>query len=243
MWKRTPQQSVRNLKQLFIMGFLKREVTTNVNPTSKFLEWKSNNKSFSFYNKELKQNEEVKLPITFMVLEEYHTIKGFSDADQTGIYSNEVLQIGSEELEVRTHKGRIIAKGKYKDIKGAVNAAGGNYHKSIYAVTNEWELINISFKGACVSEWSKFVEKGSWKRLADEWVSIESANDHKKGMVKYSTPNFAFNISLSDSEYGMVKDKATQLQEYMNKYFNKVEEIVVVAEEEVVPESINGLDF
>jgi len=40
----------------------------------------------------------------------------------------------------------------------------------------------------------------------------------------------------------MVKEKATQLQEYMNKYF-KVEEIVVVAEEEVVPESINGLDF
>ena len=62
------------------MGFLKREVTTNVNPTSKFLEWKSNNKSFSFWNKELKKNEEVKLPLTFMVLEEYHKISGFSDA-------------------------------------------------------------------------------------------------------------------------------------------------------------------
>ena len=224
------------------MGFLKREVTTNVNPTSKFLEWKSNNKSFSFWNKELKKNEEVKLPLTFMVLEEYHKISGFSDADQTGIYSNEVLQIGTEEMEVRTFKGRIIAKGLYKDIKGAVNAAGGNYHKSIYAVTNEWELINISFKGACVSEWSKFVEKGAWKRLADEWVSIESSNDHQKGMVKYSTPNFAFNISLSDTEYKVVEEKATQLQDYMNKYF-KAEEIEVEAEEVVATGNINGLDF
>ena len=224
------------------MGFLKREVTTNVNPTSKFLEWKSNNKSFSFWNKELKKNEEVKLPLTFMVLEEYHKISGFSDADQTGIYSNEVLQIGTEEMEVRTFKGRIIAKGLYKDIKGAVNAAGGNYHKSIYAVTNEWELINISFKGACVSQWSTFIEKGAWKRLADEWVSIESSNDHQKGMVKYSTPNFAFNSSLSDTEYKVVEEKATQLQDYMNKYF-KAEEIEVEAEEVVATGNINGLDF
>ena len=79
--------------------------------------------------------------------------------------------------------------------------------------------------------------------MADEWVSIESANDHKKGMVKYSTPNFAFNISLSDAEYKMVEEKATLLQEYMNKYFKKVEEIEVVAEDVVATGSINGLDF
>ena len=224
------------------MGFLKREVQTSVNPTSKFLEWKSNNKSFSFFDKDNKQNVEVKLPLTFMVLEEYHKISGFSDSDQTGIYSNEVLQIGTEEMEVKTFKGRIIAKGLYKDIKGAVNAAGGNYHKSIYAVTNEWELINISLKGACVSQWSQFVEKGAWKRLADEWVSIESAEDHQKGMVKYSTPNFAFNISLSDAEYKNVEEKATLLQEYMNKYFKKDVEVEVVSEE-LATGNINGFDF
>ena len=146
-------------------------------------------------------------------------------------------------MEVKTFKGRIISKGLYKDIKGAVNAAGGNYHKSIYAVTKEGELINISLKGAAVSKWSKLVEKGAWKRLADEFISVESAEDHKKGMVKYSTPNFAFNTSLSDAEYKMVEEKATLLQEYMNKYFKKVEEIEVVAEDVVATGSINGLDF
>ena len=74
------------------MGFLTRQ-PKSTNPTSKFMEWKSNNKSFSYYDKENKQNVEVKLPLTFLVLEEFHTIKGFSDADQTGIYSNEILQI------------------------------------------------------------------------------------------------------------------------------------------------------
>jgi len=185
------------------MGFLTRQ-PKSTNPTSKFMEWKSNNKSFSHYDKENKQNVEVKLPLTFLVLEEFHTIKGFSDADQTGIYSNEILQISAEEFEVKTFKGRIISKGNYSDIKGAVNAAGGNYHKSIYAVTKEGDLINISFKGAAVSKWSQFTEKGAWKRLKDEWVTIEDAEDHKKGMVAYSTPNFKFNTSLSDYEFNIV---------------------------------------
>lgn len=224
------------------MGFLKREIQTSVNPTSKFLEWKSNNKSFSYYDKETKQNVEVKLPITFIVLEEYHCIKGFSDSDQTGIYSNEVLQIGTEEMEVRSYKGRIIAKGLYKDIKGAVNAAGGNYHKSIYAVTKEGELINISLKGAAVSKWSKLVEKGAWKRLSDEWISIESAEDHKKGMVKYSTPNFVFNTSLSENEFKTVKAKATELENYLTTYFAKDVVVEDVAELDGV-EALESLDF
>ena len=222
------------------MGFLQRPEKKSANPTSKFLEWKSDNKCFQFYDKENKQNVPVKLPLTFLVLEEYHTVKGFNDADQTGIYSNEVLQIGTDEMEVRTFKsGRLIAKGLYKDIKGSVNAAGGNYHKSIYAVTKEGELINLSFKGASVSKWSQLTEKGAWKRLQDEWVTIEDAEDHQKGRVKYSTPNFKFNTSISNSEYQMIKAKATELEEYLKGYFNKTDEPT----EEVEPVGLDDLNF
>jgi len=217
------------------MGFLQREEKPNQNPTSKFLEWKSNHKSFTYYDKKVEDNIPVKLPLTFLVLEEYHTVKGFSDKDQTGIYSNEVLQIGNEEMEVKTFKGRLIAKGLYKDIKGMVKTAGGNYFKSIYAVTKDGELVNISFKGAAVSKWSNLIEKGAWKRLKDEWVTIEDVEEHKKGTVKYTTPNFKFNTSLSETEFNMVAEKATELQEWMARYFFK---------EEVKPEidvDVNGV--
>ena len=157
------------------MGFLDRPVQKSSNPASKFLEWKSDEQKFAYYDKEQKTNIFVDLPITFLVLEEYHTVKGFSDSDQTGIYSNEVLQTGSDEIEVKTFKGRTIAKGLYKDIKSIVDGAGGRYHKSIYAVTKEGELVNISFKGACVSKWSDFTAKGAWKRLKDEWITISEA--------------------------------------------------------------------
>ena len=223
------------------MGFLTRQ-PKSTNPTSKFMEWKSNNKSFSYYDKENKQNVEVKLPLTFLVLEEFHTIKGFSDADQTGIYSNEILQISAEEFEVKTFKGRVIAKGVYSDIKGAVNAAGGNYHKSIYAVTKEGDLINISFKGAAVSKYSQFTEKGAWKRLTNEWVTIEDAEDHKKGMVAYSTPNFKFNTSLSDYEFKIVEAKANELESYMDGYLAK-DEATKVEEPALVEDKIENVPF
>ena len=46
-------------------------------------------------------------------------------------------------------------------------------------------------------------------------MTIESAEDHKKGMVKYSTPNFVFNTSLSDAEFKIVEAKATELELYV----------------------------
>lgn len=224
------------------MGFLNRPEQKSTNPTSKFMEWKSNNKSFSYYDKENKQNVEVKLPLTFLVLEEYHTIKGFSDADQTGIYANEILHISAEEFEVKTFKGRVIAKGVYSDIKQVVNSAGGNYNKSIYAVTKDGELINISFKGAAVSKYSQFTEKGAWKRLKDEWVTIEDAEDHKKGMVAYSTPNFKFNTSLTDYEFKIVEAKANELEAYMDGYLAK-DEPTKVEEPALVEDKIENVPF
>ena len=224
------------------MGFLNRPEQKSTNPTSKFMEWKSNNKSFSYYDKENKQNVEVKLPLTFLVLEEYHTIKGFSDSDQTGIYANEILQISAEEFEVKTFKGRVIAKGVYSDIKQVVNSAGGNYNKSIYAVTKEGDLINISFKGAAVSKYSQFTEKGAWKRLKDEWVTIEDAEDHKKGNVVYATPNFKFNTSLTDYEFKIVEAKANELEAYMDGYLAK-DEPGKVEEPALVEDKIENVPF
>lgn len=202
------------------MGFIDRPVTKSVSPISKYLEWKSNDKCFSYYDKENKTNVLVPLPLEFIVLEEYHTVKGFSDSDQTGIYSNEVLQISAEEMEVKTFKGRVIAKGVYNEIKTTVNAAGGNYHKSMYVITNDGELLNLSFKGAVVGKWSTFTQKGEFRRLKSEWVSIKTVEDHKKGMVNYSTPNFEFDNKITQKDIDGIMPKVNEFTEYMKNYFD-----------------------
>lgn len=225
------------------MGFLDRPTQKSSNPATKFLEWKSETKNFAYYDKNQKTNIFIDLPFTFIVLEEYHTIKGFSDADQTGIYSNEVLQTGSDEMEVKTFKGRIIAKGLYKDIKPVVDASGGKYHKSIYAVTKGGELINIALKGSCVREWSEFTAKGAYKRLKDEWVTITKAKDQKKGRVNYSTPVFKFDSSLNDDEFEMVSEHAQVFSDYMNNYLAKPINNIQVNEPEELEADPDDLEF
>lgn len=201
------------------MSWLERPEKKSSNPATKFLEWKSNDKCFSYYDKEKQENVKVPLPLKFVILEHYHTIKGWNDASESGIYSNEVLYTGSEELEVKSFKGGLIVKGIYKDIKQKVNESGGKYHRSIYAVTNDLEIINISLKGAAVSEYSKFIKENGDNFFTQNWVEITDVIDGKKGSIKFSSPVFKKSTPIKDAS--KIKPFAETLQSYMNDYMPK----------------------
>jgi len=201
------------------MSWLERPEKKSSNPAAKFLEWKSNDKCFSYYDKEKKENVKVPLPLKFVILEHYHTVKGWNDSSESGIYANEVLYTGSEELEVKSFKGGEIAKGLYKDIRSKIIDAGGKYHRSIYAVTNDLEIINIAIKGAAVSEYSKFIEVNGDNFFTQNWVEVSDVVDGKKGSIKYSSPVFKKSNEIKDSS--KLKPFAETLQAYMNEYTPK----------------------
>lgn len=199
------------------------EGSTNPNPTKKYLEWKSSKQSFSYYDRESKKNFDVDLPLKFLFIVQYHTVKGFNDASNSGIYSNEVAFIGKEEMNVKSFKGGPIASGLYSDIKLKVNAAGGSYHKSIYVMLEDGSIGNISLKGSAVSEWSEFLEKN--KHLTDnQWVEVNKADAKKKGSVSYSTPSFEIGKVLTKAEAMKVDASVKELQAYLNSYFEKPSE-------------------
>jgi len=196
------------------------EKSTSSNPTSKYLEWKSNDKAFSYYDKESGQNVKVELPLKFLFLQNYHTVKGWNDASSSGIYSNEVFFIGSEPMTVRAFKGGVLAEGLYKDIKTAITNAGGKYHRSIYVMLEDGSVANISLKGAGVRQWSDFMEAN--KNLVDnQWIEVNNANEEKKGSIKYSTPNFTLGKSLSKADSSKADDVADELKTYLDAYFNR----------------------
>lgn len=181
------------------------------NPAVKFLEWKSNDKQFSFYDKEAKENVPVELPLKFQFLEEFHCVKGWHDASGSSITSNEVKLISVEPLEVKSFKGGPIANGLYKEIKPVIQAAGGSYHRSIYAILNG-EIVNITLKGAAVAAYSEFMKENS-NQTESAFMEITGASDHKKGSIKYSTPDFsvgkAFSKALltaADEAYVVIAD-------------------------------------
>jgi hypothetical protein len=170
------------------------------NPATKFIDWKSNDKNFSYYDKETKENVAIALPFKFLVLDELHTIKGWNDATQSGIYSNEVKFISKEVMTVKPFKGNEIAKGLYKDIKEKIVSAGGHYVKSIYIMLEDGTLANLQLKGSAVQQWGEFTNKNR-TRLPDEWVVVKTTKDGKKGAVKFSMPEFAFEKSYRNQKW------------------------------------------
>ena len=78
--------------------------------------------------------------------------------------------------------------------------------------------------------------------MKSEWVTIEDAEDHKKGMVAYSTPNFKFNTSLTDYEFKIVEAKANELESYMDGYLAK-DEPAKVEEPALVEDKIENVPF
>lgn len=208
------------------------------NPSTKFIEWKSNDKGFSYYDKETKENVAIPLPFKFLVLDELHTIKGWNDASSSQINSNEVKFISRDQMVVKPFKGNEIAKGLYKDIKEKIKAAGGHYVKSVYCMLEDGSIANLQLKGAACQSYGDFTAK-TRSRLTDEWVVVDKAIDGKKGAVKYTTPGFAFEKSLSDSEADLADEAFNILEAYLKTYLTKAETI----ETEVVEETIEDEDF
>ena len=195
------------------------------NPATKFLSWKSNDKHFEFFDKENKVKVPVELPFKFLALDEMHTVSGWSDSCNSGIYSNEVKFISKEIMTVKPFKGNEIAKGLYSDIKEKIKAAGAHYVKSIYIMLEDGSLANIQLKGAACQAWGEFTKKNR-TRLPDEWVTVKKAVEGKKGAVKFYTPEFTFDKSLSESEMDLADEAFGILETYLKAYLVKAEPII-----------------
>jgi len=186
-------------------------VTVTEKPAAKYLEWASEQGKFKYYDKDKKENVLIDIP-RFLVLMQFHTVKGWNDASQSAVYSNEVKIIGTQEMEVKSFKGGPIAKGLYKDIKEKIVQAGGHYTKSVYIMTESGDVWNLQMKGAVVQEWGEAFNKCQG-RFADEWVKLDKVDKRKKGRVEYTVPMFKFDGVTSDSESALADKSYDALAE------------------------------
>lgn len=192
------------------MGRRSEVQSTNTNPAEIFVEWSSKKQCFTYYDKEKKENVNLKLPFTFLYLAERTTVKGFDNQDEIGIYSNEVKYL-TEEMQVKNFNGKEIAKGLWENISGNVKNRGGKFAKSVYAMTKKGTLINIALYGSSIGEWFEFTKK-SKSRLPDEWITVKTFEERKKMGNTYYVPIFEYNKSLTDEE-GKLADEAYQIFE------------------------------
>lgn len=186
------------------------------NPAKFFIKVK--NGALSYYDKEEGENVTVPTPFEFIVLDQLATIKGWSDSDESGFWSNEVKSVGRDTLNIRTKSG-LRGSGVWKDIKGDPTLAGAKYHASIYVAAkgeNSLEISNLALTGAALNSWIEFTKKADIRKskvVLSEWA------DAKKGSVSYKTPVFTA-VPMADEERTQAVALAMELKAYHDEYFS-----------------------
>ena len=80
---------------------MSRSKPATTTPCKRFFEWSGGTGTLHYYDKEKKDRVEVKLPFTFLILDELATITGFCEQDSSRYWSNEVRSISKDELVVK----------------------------------------------------------------------------------------------------------------------------------------------
>lgn len=197
--------------------------TELVNPSKRFYEWVGSKGCLKFFDKtkgEKGENVEVALPFTFLVLDRLSTIKGFSDADKSGFWSNEVRDLKTEQLTVRTKKG-VAAVGLYSTLAPVLNK-GAQYCQSVYIAVKgadgKLELANIQFTGSSIGPWID-ITKG--KDIYKYAVTINAKIPAKKGTNDYFIPGIVLNPNVTEATNKEAIELDKMLQEYLSAYFQR----------------------
>jgi hypothetical protein len=193
------------------------------NPAVRWFEWNGEHGTVRYFDKDAKKNIDVPLPFTFLLLDELASVRGWHDASDSGIYSNEVKDTRTDILVVKSFKGGSLAEGIYKDIKDRVNTLGGDFTTNCYiAFKNGGDGLAIGslrFKGAALHAWSEF-RKNHRRDLYAAAINITGYTEGKKGKVVFRVPTFDTK-PVSDETNDAAKDLDRELQEWLEGYFSR----------------------
>lgn len=193
-----------------------------VNPCRKYIEWDGSNGEFRYYDKDQKKNIALGASLDFILLDQLATIKGWHDASDSGISSNDVRDTRQDVLVVKSFKGGPLALGHYQQIRDRVISQGGHFTAKLYvAVKNgdEMEIAAVHFKGAALNSWVEFSKKNR-SDLYKKAIACKGFNEGKKGKITFRTPIFAIrDVSAETDAKAIELDKV--LQAFLETYFSR----------------------
>lgn len=193
------------------------------NPAVRWFEWNGEKGNVRYYDKDKKENVDMPMPFTFLLLDELGSVRGWDDSSQSGIYSNEVRDTRQDALIVKSFKGGVIAEGFYKDIKDRVNTAGGQFVSNCYIAFKNGDdklaIGSIRFKGAALGAWMEF-RKEHRGELYSKAFDIFDFTEGKKGRVIFRVPKFRTkDVSAATNDTAVTLDQT--LQEFLTGYLTR----------------------
>ena len=191
-------------------------------PCTRWIEWDGSNGEFRYYDKDQKKNVGLGDALNFILLDQLATIKGWHDASDSGISSNDVRDTRQDVLVVKAFKGGQLAAGVYQHIRDRVIAQGGYFTTKLYVAVKageELEIASVAFKGAALNAWVEFSKKNR-ADLYKKAVLCKGFNEGKKGKITFRTPIFHMkDVSAETDSKALDCDRI--LQEYLKGYFSR----------------------
>lgn len=184
-------------------------------PVKYYLQYKGNTGTYTYWDGE--KNVELD-EVDFVLMDTRSSISGWNDDNKARIYSNMVRTV-KDELVVRCGKTELV-KGPYETSKDKIKSSGGKFTTNIFAMATIDGIptpVDIQFNGACLRDWSTFVEKSGMKKLYSSLIKSARGDQQKKGAVKYYTPTFTLS-EASEADLADAKDfDENQLQPYLTQ--------------------------
>ncbi len=208
----------------------------NPNPAQRFFEWKGKAGVLQYYDKQKEEIVQVKLPFTFIALDQLSTITGYNKKLQTGIYANEIRDIKKERFVVNYFKGGKIAEGFYDEIRDRITsrAVGAVFAKSVYIAYKDgdtFKIGNLRMTGCALSPWFEFA-KLNQKAINEKAVVINQGPLSDEGEIPFYPPAFGLkDVSADTNNIAIALDK--ELQEYLKSYFGRTVATQVAAHAEL----------
>lgn len=194
--------------------------TASNSPANRFFDWAAEKGNLQYYDKDSKENISVKLPFSFMVLDEVSQVGGGIKVNgkYEGYWSNAVKNLDTQIITVKSKQG-IVAQGLYSSLK---DRKGLNYVKGLYIAyhgENGLEIGFIKFKGSSLGAWFDFTKE--IKNIYRGAITIKSRSDVINGdKGDYYTPVFAHKAEISEDSEAAAVGLDEQVQEYLKAYFS-----------------------
>jgi hypothetical protein len=213
---------------------MSRSQPTLQNPAVRFFDWSAKQGQIRYYDKEAKENVDVKMPFRFLVLDQLSQIGGGKKVGQgknkefIGYYSNAVrkFDINKEKFIVKDKNG-VVGEGSYQEVKaitGAKLVAG--LYIAFFDDDKKLQIGHLKLHGSAMGAWFEF-SKG--KNVEQGVITVAKGEEERDEDDKvYYLPAYSQSNGLTDETEAAAIELDEQLQKYLTVYFNKAQD----AEEE-----------
>lgn len=166
----------------------------------------------------------IPIPITFLWLETAFSIMGYSEKREKGIYSNEILDLKTQPLDVKCDK-ETLAEGLYNDIKEEVKGQGGKFCSAVYALVDTEQgkdVYRFLMSGSANGAWIEFANNAKNRTHS---IVCSGTLEKVNGNTEYEEPVFNY-LPASDEDKELADQAYTeQIQPFFDYYLKKDKEV------------------